>query len=186
MTGRLRTFPLEARPFQSVIVDRAPGHAPDARRLQVAHRPKLATRARRPRLAQSLPLDSARPQADAVTLSLAEDMNIVIQPRGIEVDDQVRAYVEYRMFSAVSRFGRQCVRLNVHLEESDATPVGTRYGCAVALQLSPPGRVRVRATADRLYAAVDESAERLSRGVQRRLGEASQDGGTRATGRRRR
>jgi hypothetical protein len=73
-----------------------------------------------------LPLDSARPKTDAVTLSLAEDMNIAIHPRGIEVD------------------------------------------------------------ADRLYAAVDESAARLSRGVQRRLGETSQDGGTKATGRRRR
>jgi ribosomal subunit interface protein len=111
-------------------------------------------------------------------------MNIAIDPQGVEVADQCRAYIEYRMFSAVSRFGRRCVRVSVRLEESDSTHVGTQYRCAVALDLSPAGRVRVRATADRLYAAVDRSAERLSRGVERRLGATSQEGATKTMGRR--
>ena len=77
---------------------------------------------------------------------------------------QVRAYIEYRMFSAIGRFGRECVRLSVHL---DAT--GARHCCSLALDLEPAGRVRARATADHPYAAVDQSAQRLSRGVERRL-----------------
>jgi ribosomal subunit interface protein len=126
-----------------------------------------------------LPLSPARPKAEVVEVSLARTMNIAIHAQGVAVDDQLRAYIEYRMFSAISRFGRRCLRVGVHLEESEATQAGTRYRCAVALQLNPLGRVRVRATADRLYAAVDESAERLSRRVERRLGAGSSTRGTR-------
>src|SRR5687768_11906767 len=104
-------------------------------------------------MARHLPSDSVRP------------MNIAIHAQE-PVAPQVRAYIEYRMFSAIGRFGRKCGRLSVRL---GSTPVGTQYCCAVALDLKPAGRIRVRATADHLYAAVDQSAERLSRGVERRL-----------------
>ena len=70
------------------------------------------------------------------------------------------------MFSAMSRFGHKFARLSVRL---DSTQVGDRHCCTVALDLTPGGRVRVRATADHLYAAVDQSAQRLSLGVERRL-----------------
>jgi ribosomal subunit interface protein len=95
-------------------------------------------------------------------------MNIAIHSRE-EVPAQVRAYIEYRMFSAISRFGRQCVRLNVRL---DSTRVGTQC-CAVVLDLEAAGQVRARATADHLFAAVDQCAERLARGVERRLSTGS-------------
>ena len=91
-------------------------------------------------------------------------MNIAIHARE-EVPAHVRAYVEYRMFSAISRFGASCIRLDVRL---GSTEVGTQF-CAVVLELEPTGRVRVRVTADHLYAAVDQSADRLARGVERRL-----------------
>ena len=96
-------------------------------------------------------------------------MNIAVHAHGLKADAQVQAYVEYRIFSAISRFGRRCVRVSVRLEESESAQVGTQYRCAVTLEWTPAARVRVRATADRLYAAVDQSAERLSRGVERRL-----------------
>jgi ribosomal subunit interface protein len=107
-------------------------------------------------------------------------MNIAIHPQGVELPDQVRAYIEYRIFSAISRFGRRCVRVSVRLEECDVTQVRTRYRCAVALHLTPFGQVRVRATADGLYAVVDESAERLSRGAERRLSATDPEDGTKA------
>jgi ribosomal subunit interface protein len=95
-------------------------------------------------------------------------MNIAIYGQGFEVKTQARAYVEYRMFSALGRFGRRCMPLRIRLEASDAQ-VGTRYRCAAALDLVPRARVRARATADRLYAAIDQSAPRLSLGMERRL-----------------
>lgn len=92
-------------------------------------------------------------------------MNIAIHAHE-PIAPQIRAYIEYRMFSAIGRFGRKCVHLSVRL---DSTDVGARHSCVVALDLKQAGHVRVRATADHLYAAVDQSAQRLSLSVERRL-----------------
>jgi ribosome-associated translation inhibitor RaiA len=92
-------------------------------------------------------------------------MNIAIHAHE-PITPQVRAYIEYRMFSAIGRLGRKCVHLSVRLH---STELGARHCCALALDLKQAGHVRVRATADHLYAAVDQSAQRLSRGVERRL-----------------
>ena len=107
--------------------------------------------AARVRAARSLPPYSMRP------------MDMTIHARE-PVNAQVRAYVEYRMFSAISRFGSRCGRLHVRLDSTQS-----RTGCALTLDLQPAGRVRVRATADHLYAAIDRSAERLLRSLERHL-----------------
>jgi ribosome-associated translation inhibitor RaiA len=73
------------------------------------------------------------------------------------------------MFSAVSRFGTRCSRLNVYIEEAGAERDGAQYGCAAVLDLLPAGQVRVRASAGHLYAAIDRAAECLSRDLERRL-----------------
>jgi ribosomal subunit interface protein len=99
-------------------------------------------------------------------------MNIAVHAESLQFGDQVRAYVEYRMFSAISRFGRGCMRVSVWLEEAESAHL-RQYRCAAILHLTPSGRVRVSATADRPYAAVDQSAERLSRAVERRLMDAT-------------
>ena len=85
---------------------------------------------------------------------------------------QVRAYIEYRMFSAIGRFGRRCERLSVRL---DSTDVGARHRCSLALDLKPAGKVRVRGSADHLYAAVDRAAQRLSSRVEHRLRAGSRE-----------
>jgi ribosome-associated translation inhibitor RaiA len=98
-------------------------------------------------------------------------MNIAIHADE-QIAPQVRAYIEYRMFSAIGRFGRKCVHLSVRLNSTEA---GARHSCSLALDLKPAGHVRVRATADHLYAAVDQSAERLSRAAERRLQAGSRE-----------
>ncbi len=82
------------------------------------------------------------------------------------VEPPVRAYIEYRMFSAIGHLRGTWEHLDVRL---DSTGMGARHACTLALDLKAGGRVRVRATADHLYAAVDRSARRLSRRVERRL-----------------
>jgi ribosome-associated translation inhibitor RaiA len=89
-------------------------------------------------------------------------MTIAVQAQRLKRGAQVRVYVENRMFSAISRFAPRCARLGVHLEACESAQLGTRYRCTVALDLTPAARVRVRATADHLYSAVDQAAERLS------------------------
>src|SRR3989442_12147230 len=60
-------------------------------------------------------------------------MNIAVQAEGLKFTAQIRAYVEYRMFSAISRFGGRCVSLSVSLEESESAQLGTQYRCAAIL-----------------------------------------------------
>lgn len=96
-------------------------------------------------------------------------MKIATRAVRLTLATQVRAYVEYRMFSAVSRFGRACARLTIRLEELDSKRTGPQYRCSVVLDLMPAGRIRASATAHRLYAAIDVAADRLASGVERRL-----------------
>src|SRR5688572_961144 len=96
-------------------------------------------------------------------------MKSAVSAVNLNVESQVRAYVEYRMFSAVRRFGRACVRLNIRLEEPPRTKPGSRYRCSVILKLIPAGRIRAVATAGHLYAAIDAAADRLARSTQLRF-----------------
>ena len=90
-------------------------------------------------------------------------MQIAIHALNLSLTSQIRAYVEYRMFSATSRFGPVCQLLRITLDERDVIRTGARYRCDAVLDLLPAGSIRVSATSDRLYAAIDEAAERLSR-----------------------
>jgi ribosomal subunit interface protein len=75
----------------------------------------------------------------------------------------VRAYAEYRVFSATGQFENACARSSVHLEERHESPKGRRYRCDVVVNLATAERLRVRATRDGLYGAIDSAAERLAR-----------------------
>lgn len=99
-------------------------------------------------------------------------MQIDIHAVGVELDDQSRAYVEYRMFSAARRFESNGAQVVVLLEE-DASRARARYRCVATMGLGSEGRVRVSAGADRLHAAVDRAADRLSDTVERHLASAS-------------
>ena len=95
-------------------------------------------------------------------------MEITTRAVGFVLSDQGRAYVEYRMFSAISRFGGRNARLGVRLE---ARGVGVGFRCVADLSLDAATHVQVRARADRLYAAIDRGAERLARAVKHRFSE---------------
>jgi ribosomal subunit interface protein len=107
-------------------------------------------------------------------------MQINIQAVGLDVSDRLRAYVEYRMFAAASRFDGRYARLNVRLEPA-RLGARARYRCLATLDLGPARSVRVSASSDLLHAAVDRAAERLSRSAVRRLA-ATADGAERSMG----
>jgi ribosome-associated translation inhibitor RaiA len=95
-------------------------------------------------------------------------MQIEIQGVGLELSDPLRAYVEYRMFSAASRFDGRDGRLSVRLEPA-GIDARARYRCVASMDLRPARPLRVSASSDLLHAAVDRAAERLSRSAERRM-----------------
>jgi ribosome-associated translation inhibitor RaiA len=96
-------------------------------------------------------------------------MRIAIHTSNVDLVRQGRAYVEYRMFSAISRFGLDHARLRILLDADHEAHAAAPYQCSVVLQWAPAGRIRVRTRAERLYRAVDAAAERLADGVEHRL-----------------
>jgi ribosome-associated translation inhibitor RaiA len=79
---------------------------------------------------------------------------------------QTRAYAEYRMFSAASGLDLREVHMDVLLDERKSPWTGAQYRCSVVLTLAPAGRIRVRATGDRVYMAIDRAAKSLSRSLE--------------------
>lgn len=100
-------------------------------------------------------------------------MKIALSATGLDLAIQDRAYIEYRMFSAIRRFSRACVRLSIRVGEHDSTSPRGRYRCTVVLDVMPPERIQVRAMGRRLYGAVDIVADRLALAVERRLTDVS-------------
>jgi len=94
-------------------------------------------------------------------------MQMTVRSESTTIVRQARAYAEYRMFAAVGKFGSPEDRLSVQLDCSDET--GRQYRCEVTLQLNRVGRIRAQASADRLFAAIDRTAERLADRVALRL-----------------
>jgi hypothetical protein len=90
-------------------------------------------------------------------------VEITIRASGFELSDQGRAYAEYRVFTAVSRFGGRGARLDIRLEACAPRP---GFLCVAALHLDDGNRVLVRATGDPLSAAVDRGAARLARAAE--------------------
>ncbi|MEO8358734.1 MAG: HPF/RaiA family ribosome-associated protein [Vicinamibacteria bacterium] len=91
-------------------------------------------------------------------------MKIEIRPVKLDLTDTCRAYAEYRMFSAISRFDGNGVHLDVLLEDRGADEE-ERYRCIAGVDL-PAGRVWVTAAADQIYAVIDRAAEQLTKSVE--------------------
>lgn len=101
-------------------------------------------------------------------------MRIAVHDADARNVTDLRAYSEYRMFAAVSQYSRSCAHLDVHLSERQTSR--EPYVCNVVLEMKPAGLVRVRATGDRPYLAIDRAAERLSSELERQLGAGSHGG----------
>lgn len=94
-------------------------------------------------------------------------MQMIVRSASSTIVPEARAYAEYRMFAAVGKFGRPEDRLTVQLDCSDE--MDRQYRCAATLNLNRVGRIRAQASADRLFAAIDRTAERLADRVALRL-----------------
>jgi ribosomal subunit interface protein len=96
-----------------------------------------------------------------------QGMQMIVRSDSTTIVRQARAYAEYRMFAAVGKFGSPGDRLSVQLDRLDE--VGRQYRCEVTLNLNRVGRIRAQASAERLFAAIDQTAERLADRVTLRL-----------------
>jgi hypothetical protein len=86
-------------------------------------------------------------------------MHFDIDAAGAELPMEARAYLEYRLFSELSRFGANVFAVRVRLRDRAAIGERPRINCRVHVLLRPEGEAVVEASASRLYAAIDQGAE---------------------------
>jgi ribosomal subunit interface protein len=95
-------------------------------------------------------------------------MRIAVSSENIALDEQTRAYTEYRVFSSLAPFARQIDHVEVVLSERPADPTGEETACSVTVDLAAKGRVGVRSCALRAYSAIDRAASKIEDAMNRR------------------
>ena len=85
-------------------------------------------------------------------------MHFDIDAAGLAFPIEARAYLEYRLFSVLSRFGADVFAVRVKLRDGSSGGEACAIDCRVHVLLRPDGEAVVDTRADRLYGAIDQSA----------------------------
>src|SRR5688572_2471249 len=96
-------------------------------------------------------------------------MRIAIIGKDTSLDDQTRAYTEYKVFSSLAPYARHIDYVVVILAENSTDLNRGETACTLMVALAPSGCERVRAYASRAYSAIDSAAARIERVMKSRL-----------------
>jgi hypothetical protein len=97
-------------------------------------------------------------------------MHFDIDATGTELPIEARAYLEYRLFSVLSRFGTDVFAVRVRLRDRAIHGEQPRINCHVQVLLRPDNEAVGEASANRLYAAIDQGADAAAAAVQQSVG----------------
>jgi hypothetical protein len=86
-------------------------------------------------------------------------MHFDIDATGTVLPVQARAYLEYRLFSVLSRFGDDVFAVRVRLREGDHSGRKPLISCWIQVRLRPCGDAVSEASAEWLYGAIDRGAD---------------------------
>ena len=86
-------------------------------------------------------------------------MHFDIDATGTELPIEARAYLEYRFFSSLSRFGADIFAVRVRLRDGTSDGEQSIINCRVHVLLRPAGEAVVETSADWLYGAIDQGAD---------------------------
>ena len=96
-------------------------------------------------------------------------MRIDIRTKRIDIDAEVRAYVDRRLRFALTRFGGRVDKVTVRFEDTNGARGGVDKQCQISVTLRPSGSVLVEDVDADLHVVIDRTAERVSRVVARDL-----------------
>ena len=99
-------------------------------------------------------------------------MHFDIDARGTAFPIDARAYLEYRLFSRLSRFGADVFAVRVRLRDGASQGGQPVIDCRLHVLLRPAGEAIVEATADWLYGAIDRGADAAEAAVDQVVGRA--------------
>jgi ribosome-associated translation inhibitor RaiA len=88
-------------------------------------------------------------------------IHVRVSKRSDEISEQVRAYAEYRIFSAIAGTGSEVAVVAVHLSTREIPHIGRTATCIVSVRLLHQ-ILRVKARSTYPAAAIDMAAARLA------------------------
>ena len=94
-------------------------------------------------------------------------MHFDIDATGTELPIEARAYLEYRLFSVLSRFGADVFAVRVRLRDRASGGEQPLINCWVQVLLRPVGEAVVESSANWLYGAIDQGADAAGAAVDR-------------------
>jgi ribosomal subunit interface protein len=106
---------------------------------------------------------------NGLTFAFRMAMRIAVTSLNLTLDDQTRAYTEYKVFSALAHFARGIDHVEVILSEQPSRHNGFDTACDVHVILTAAARVRTRACAARAYSAIDRAARRIKEAMSRQI-----------------
>lgn len=95
-------------------------------------------------------------------------MQIVVTSHVAVLEDQSRAYAEYKVFSSLAPRAREIDRVEVVLAVQSSGPNGADIECAVTVHLADGGAEHVNVRTSGAYAAIDRAALRIEAAMNRR------------------
>lgn len=87
-------------------------------------------------------------------------MRIPLTGKDVIITDQLRTYVEYRLFTSVTPYQALIRAISVTLGQNRGN--GGRFLCVVAVDLGPGEQIKIRASGAHPNAAIDRAAQRTS------------------------
>lgn len=99
-------------------------------------------------------------------------MHFDIDAAGTAFPIDARAYLEYRLFSRLGRFGPDVFAVRVRLRERLTSGEPSLIDCRVHVLLRPVGEAVVATSADRLYGAINQGADAAEAAVDQLLASA--------------
>lgn len=91
-------------------------------------------------------------------------IDIRVSKRSEDIAEQVRAYAEYRIFSAIAENVLGVQSVDVYLRTSDIPGIGVSAMCVLSARL-PCRTIRVKARTSHATAAIDKAAARLAHAI---------------------
>jgi ribosome-associated translation inhibitor RaiA len=95
-------------------------------------------------------------------------MQIVVTSHIAALEEQTRAYAEYKVFSSLAPRAREIDRVEVVLAEPSSGQNRPGMECAVTVHLAGGGSEHVNVHTSGAYAAIDRAAVRIEAAMNRR------------------
>lgn len=96
-------------------------------------------------------------------------MKVAIKGGDIEITEELRTYVRYRIHFALSRFLHRIRNVTVRLSNENGLRAEMDKGCTISVTMIPANRLVVAQTDGNVLWAIDRAVDQMGRAVKRHI-----------------